>query len=142
MSRRAKIATAIKDQISNTLNGVLLPSNIFNNAGISMVFPDSINDFPHLCVVPSSESREYLPGGFKWGFLGFILRVYVREEAPLLALEPILEDIETVLDSINDLEYSPGKFAREITINSITTDHGLLAPLGIGEIAMTVRYDL
>ena len=62
-----------------------------------------------------------------------------QEELALL-----LEDIERVIDSNDTLVYddtvSPSLSCTELVVDSITTDEGVIAPLGIGEIAISVRY--
>jgi hypothetical protein len=99
----------------------------------------------NVCVIAGNETREYQPNEFKWRFLNIGIRAYVRNENDAqeeLAL--LLEDIETVLDNNDTLIYddtvSPPLSLTEMVIDSITTDEGVIAPLGIGEIAITVRY--
>jgi len=62
-----------------------------------------------------------------------------QEELALL-----LEDIERVIDENDALVYDdtvdPNLKATSITIESISTDEGVIAPLGIGEMVVTVRY--
>jgi len=62
-----------------------------------------------------------------------------QEELALL-----LEDIERVIDENDALVYDdtvdPNLKTTSITIESISTDEGVIAPLGIGEMVVTVRY--
>jgi len=74
--------------------------------------------------------------------LGVNIRMYVYGEEPLDELEKVLYDIETQLDANNVLTYDTGKSTEQITILSIATDEGLLAPYGVGEITAEVRYQL
>jgi hypothetical protein len=108
-------------------------------------FWDEVNDFPCIYVVPSSESREYLPGDFKWGYLNISLKAYVKSEEPVQELENLLEDIETIVDANRVLVYdatTAGAETTEILITSIVTDEGLLVPYGVGEINLQVRYQV
>ena len=95
---------------------------------------------------PGNEQREYLPGDFKWGFLNISVKVYVRsEDESQEQLEALLADIETFVDANRVLKYNvddPSLETTEILIQSITTDEGLLAPYGVGEINLEVRYAL
>ena len=141
MSRRSQILDALATKLA-LMDGVNYTSNIFNNISKKMLFPDALPDYPYLCMSAGTEKREYLPANFKWGWLSIVIRVYVQEEETLPALEPFLEDIEAILDANNELEYATDSYVREIMIDQISTDEGLLAPLGIGEIKILVRYDL
>ena len=116
--------------------------DLANNVTNKLIFWDEVNDFPYVSVVAGNETREYLPGGFKWGIIGINIRMYVYNEEPLEDLEKVLYDIETQLDANNVLTYDTGKSTEQITILSIATDEGLLAPYGVGEITAEIRYQL
>lgn len=106
-------------------------------------FWDEISDYPAIYMSIGGETREYLPAGFKWGFLNISLKCYVKGESPAEELENLLEDIEKVIDSNRTLSYddtNPNAQTVEILINSITSDEGLLEPYGVGEINITVQY--
>jgi hypothetical protein len=116
--------------------------DLANNVTNKLIFWDEVNDFPYVSVVAGNEVREYLPGGFKWGMLGLNIRMYVYGEEPLDELEKVLYDIETQIDANNVLTYDTGKQTEQMTILSIATDEGLLAPYGVGEITLEVRYQI
>jgi hypothetical protein len=106
-------------------------------------FWDEVSDFPAIYMSTGSETREYLPAGFKWGFLGISLKLYVKGENPAQELENLLEDVEKVIDTNRTLVYdteTAGAQTTEILINSIVTDEGLLEPYGVGEVNITVQY--
>jgi hypothetical protein len=87
--------------------------------------------------------REYLPSDFTWGYLGLSVKIYVRGEEPQIELEALLEDVERCVDANRVLVYDElGSETTEILITSITTDEGLLAPYGVGEVNLQVRYAL
>jgi hypothetical protein len=95
--------------------------------------------------VAGDEFREYQPGQFKWRLLDITIRAYIRDEndaQETLAL--LLEDIERVIDNNDNLVYddtvTPNKTTTSLTIGSISTDEGVIAPLGIGEMAVRIRY--
>ena len=77
--------------------------------------------------------------------LDLTIRVYINDEndaQETLAL--LLEDIERIIDDNDNLVYDdsvdPNLSTTSITIGSISTDEGVIAPLGIGEMTVRVRY--
>lgn len=116
--------------------------NLSNNVTNKLVFWDEVNDFPFVSVVAGSESREYHPGDFKWGYLNIIIRIYVMNENPVTELEGVMTNIETLLDLNNELVYDGSKRTEQISLLSINTDEGLLAPYGVGEMTIEVRYQV
>lgn len=142
MSARSDIVDKLVEVLS-TIDGTgSFNSNLFNNVTKRLVFWDEVTDFPHISVVASSEQRDYLPGGFKWGRLAVSLKIYVQAEDTIEALEAILKDVETVIDQNNELEYETGFTTQEIRLTSIETDEGVLAPHGVGEITLQVLYEV
>jgi hypothetical protein len=55
-----------------------------------------------------------------------------------------MEDIERVIDNNDVLTYdntvSPNLTTTSLTLESLSTDEGVLTPLGIGEITIMCRY--
>ena len=144
MSKRTQITNALVNLVNTNLNGVIYNSNVYNNTHNKLVFWDEVNDYPYISVIAGGENRQYLPSGFKWGFLEVVFRIYIEDEYPQEKLEDFIEDIEALLDANNDLEYDSinGNTTELISILSITTDQGLFAPIGVGEIVIQVQYDL
>lgn len=143
MSARSSIAKKLKEVMASIdATGVYTSKVYSNNIHTKLVFWDEVSDFPSICIVPGSESREYLPGGFKWGILNITIKLYVQGEDSESRLEDLLEDIETVISANETIEYSEGKHTTEILISSITTDEGLLNPYGVGEVTIQVRYEV
>jgi hypothetical protein len=144
MSRRTSIVKAIADKLKTIDGSSGFKSNVFGNAYPYLKFWDEVSDFPCVYTVAGAESREYQPGNFTWGFLNVSIKVYVKGEDAQQLLEDLLEDVETVIDNNRVLPYetSPGYETTEILISSITTDEGLLAPYGVGEINLQVRYQI
>jgi hypothetical protein len=140
MSARASITKALVEKLKG-IDGTN-KSNVNNNVYALQKFWDEINDYPAIYVVPTSETREYLPGEFKWGFLNIVLKAYVKSEEPVQDLENLLEDIETIVDANRVLVYDTNAETTEILITSIVTDEGLLVPYGVGEVTLQVRYQV
>lgn len=130
------------DLLNTNLDGVTYSYNIYNNAHNKMVFWDEVNDYPYISVTAGSETREYLPNNFKWGYLDIVIRIYIEEENTQEKLEELIDNVESILDNNNNLVYDQNKTTELISILSIDTDQGLFAPIGVGEIVIQVQYDL
>lgn len=144
-TKRTKIAEALAKKLKQIDGSHPFNINLFDNVDSKLSFLDEIEQFPKVCVVAGDETREYQPGGFKWRFLTLTVRVYVHNETDAqeeLAL--LLEDIERLIDESDALVYDdsvdPSEATTSITIESIGTDEGVIAPLGIGEMVVEVRY--
>lgn len=146
MSKRTSIIQALSEKFKEIDGTGPYQSNIFSNSYPKLKFWDEVQDFPCIYMSPGSEMREYLPGDFKWGYLNISIKIYVRsEDEAQEQLEQLLEDVETCVDANRVLKYDVDDTTLETTeilIQSITTDEGLLAPYGVGEINLQVRYAL
>lgn len=144
MSRRTSILQALSEKLKLIDGNAPYNTNIFNNSFPKLKFWDEVSDFPSIYMCPGSETREYLPSNFKWGFLMISLKVYCKGEDSQQELEELLEDIELVVDSNRNLVYDQTNNYQttEILITSITTDEGLLAPYAVGEINLQVQYEI
>jgi len=144
-TQRKKIAVALAEKLKEIDGSYPYNINVFDNVASHLVFLDEIQQYPKLCVVAGDESRQYLPDGFKWRFLSLTIRAYVsNEEDAQEELSLLIEDIERIIDDNDALVYddsvSPNEQTTSMTIESISTDEGVIAPLGIGEIVVEVRY--
>lgn len=144
-TKRSAILNALADTFK-----VITPENGYNSNVGETSFPklkfwDEVDEFPSVYLNAGSETRQYQAGGYKDRFLSVSVKAYVKDEnEPVEALEKLLEDLETVIENNGRLAYldSSGapQFTHDITISSIDTDEGLLAPLGVGEVILQVRY--
>ena len=144
-TKRKKIVDAYVEQLKGINGQHPYNSNLFNEVHGNTIFIDQITQFPSVCVIAGDETRQYQPDGFKWRFLNMEIRTYVSdEEDPQEELALILEDIERVIDNNDVLTYddsvSPNLKTTSSTILTLATDEGVLAPLGVGEITIQVRY--
>ena len=142
---RKKIVDALVEKILGIDGNFPNNSNVFNNVHGGMVFLDEIQEYPKVCVVSGDEAREYQPNEFKWRFLSLDIRVYVEDqEDPQEVLATLMEDIERVIDDNDVLIYddtvSPNLTTTSLTLQSLSTDEGVLSPLGIGEMTLECRY--
>jgi hypothetical protein len=145
MLARSKIADALVEQLKSVDGASPYLINFHKNVRKKLIFWDEIDDFPFICVVAGDETRQYLPSDFKWAFLNVNIKVYVKAEDAEEELEKALIDIERVIDANCTLAYDPDditKTTEDIRILSISTDEGLLNPIGVGDILLQIRYDL
>lgn len=142
MSKRTSIVKALVEKLKAIDGTYPYKTNLFDNAYAKLKFWDEIQDFPAIYVTPGTEQREYLPGEFKWGYLGIAIKVYVRGDDAPDQLEALLDDIELVIDNNRTLIYDVDNNyeTTEVLIQSIVTDEGLLSPYGVGEVNLQVRY--
>lgn len=142
MSKRTQIIKSLAEKLKSIDGSSGYNTNVFNNVHPKLKYWDEVNDFPSIYMSPGSERREYHPSDFTWCFFNVNVKVYVKGEDAQEQLEALLEDVEKVIDSNRRLAYStePGHQTTEILIDSIITDEGLLAPYGVGEITLLVRY--
>ena len=144
-TERKKIVDSLADKLKEIDGNHPFNINLFENVHSKMVFLDEIEQYPKVCVVAGDEEREYQPGGFKWRFLQVTIRAYVHnEEDAQEELALLLEDIEKIIDENNAMVYddtvSPKLITTSMTLEAISTDEGVIQPLGIGEMGVTVRY--
>lgn len=144
-SRRISIVKALTEKFKEIDGTGKYQTNLFGNAHPKLKFWDEVNDFPAVYSTAGTELREYLPSNFTWGYLNISIKVYVKsEDSAQEQLEMLLSDIEICVDANRVLVYDTDNNyeTTEILVQSITTDEGLLAPYGVGEINLQVRYAL
>ena len=144
-TKRYKIVEAYVEQLKGINGQSPYNSNLFNEVHGVTLFIDQISQYPSVCVIAGDETREYQPDGFKWRYLNMEIRIYVSdEEDPQEELALILEDVERVIDNNDVLTYddsvSPALKTVSSTVLNVATDEGVLAPLGVGEISLQIRY--
>jgi len=143
-TRRLGITNALVEKLKEIDGNGEFNTDMYGNVHPRLKFWDEVNEFPSIHLNAGSESRIYQAGGYKDRFLSVTVRVYVQAEDSVEALEELLEDIETVIETNSRLEYEDRRgvthYTHQISIISIDTDEGVLEPLGVGEILLEVRY--
>ena len=143
-TRRLGITNALVEKLKQIDGNGDFNTNVYGNVSPRLKFWDEVNEFPAIHLNTGSETRQYQSGGYKDRFLSITVRVYVQAEDAVEALEELLEDIETVIETNSRLSYTNRRgdeeFTQQITIVSIDTDEGVLEPLGVGEMLLEVRY--
>ena len=142
---RKKVVDALVDKVKLINGNHPYNSNLSNNVSGRLKFLDEIEQYPQVCIVAGDEFREYQPGDFKWRLLDLTIRAYVNDNNDVQeTLALLMEDLERVIDDNDNLVYDdsvdPNQSATSLTIGSISTDEGVIAPLGIGEMTVRVRY--
>jgi hypothetical protein len=143
-TRRSSIVEALTDKLKTISYANGYSTDLGEQAYPKMRFWDEIQEFPCICLVAGAESIVHQGGGMKDRYLDLTLRAYVNEEDSTMALEKLLEDVELIIDRNGRLAYvdSSGNsgHTRDIIITYIDTDQGALAPLGVGEMTLQVKY--
>ena len=143
-TRRQGILSALATKLKEINGTGEFLSNVNDNVSPRLLFWDEGDEFPAGHLNAGSETREYLGGGHKHRFLTVTVRCYVKEDDSVTALDELLEDVETVLETNSRLAYKDRQgndaVTQQITIISVDTDEGVLEPLGVGEITIEVRY--
>jgi len=142
-SRRFLIVEALVAKLKE-INGTGAYSvDLAGNVEPRILFWDEINEFPAVHVTAGAEQRVYQGGGYKDRFLSVTVRCYVKSEDAIAELEGLLGDIEFVIEENGRLAYQDRlglQTTHDIVVTNIDTDEGVLAPLGVGEILLQVRY--
>ena len=143
-TRRLGIIQALVGKLKQIDGNGDFNTDVYGNVSPRLKFWDEVNEFPSIHLNAGSETRTYQANGFKDRFLSVTVRVYVQAEDAVEALDELLEDIETVIETNSRLEYRDRRgvdnFTHQISIISIDTDEGVLEPLGVGEMVIEVRY--
>ncbi len=146
LSRRKEITELLVSELKK-IDGSISTFNasytynldISNNCFRRMKFLDEINDFPTVCVNAGTETRLYNSTGLTIGELAIQIRAYIRAEDPITTAENLADDIEHVVYNLGDRSDIG---MQDMTIESVSTDEGLVAPFGILEIDILARYQL
>ena len=143
-TRRSAIVEALVVKLKEINQTGNFLTELFDIVHPRLKFWDEVDTFPAIHVNAGSETREYQGGGYKDRFLGITVRCYVKETDAVVALDKLLEDIETVIESNGALAYvdrqGNNNTTHDIIIISIDTDEGVLEPFGVAEMQLQVHY--
>ena len=144
VSKRANIIAALATELKKINGAGQFLVDLNNNVSTRLMFWDEVDDFPCVHLNAGSETRTYQGAGYKDRFLAVTIRCYVNEEDAQMSLNALMEDIETVVENSNSLQYTDKQNqiynVQQMSIISIDTDEGVLEPYGVGEILIEVRY--
>ena len=144
-SRRRDIANFLVGELKKIDGGVstfdssyTYQVNLFDNVFRRLKFLDEINDFPSVYLQAGTENRIYDSKGLTTSTLDIMLRVYIHTETAVEELESTMQDIEFVIYNMDTEKYG----MMDVQVSTMGTDEGLLDPYGIGEVGVTVQYDV
>lgn len=153
MNYRTSIAEALAQHIASELDGSnpdLYWTNIYGNVSRSVYKFEEIKEFPYIGLHIGPESYEYQPSRQQWSFLDISILIYAKnEEGDIqMQLEKLIADVKTIIDKDMELSYTINKpdgttiqsKVTQITMNSVSTDEGLLDPFSFAEVSITCRY--
>lgn len=116
-------------------------SNVYGNVFDKQLFLDAINDFPTVCcyqVTPESRNRI----GDRETYCSFILEIrgYIQSEDSIGTASDLAQDLQYIMDS---MQYRVGFKELGVVdckVESLSTDEGILEPLGVAELRVLVVY--
>lgn len=143
-TRRSAIVDALVKKLKLINGNGAFLTDVYEEVHPRLKFWDEVETFPAIHLNAGSESRVYQGAGYKDRYLNITIRCYVKETDATVALDALIEDVETVLEIHGQLEYidKQGNAQRthDILVISIDTDEGVLEPFGVGEILVQVHY--
>ena len=143
-TRRLGIIEALVNKLKDIDGTGQYLTNVDQNVSPRLKFWDEVEEFPAIHLNAGSETREYQADGYKDRFLTVTVRCYVQAEDAVLALDELMEDVETVIEDNSRLKYkdrnNADQYTQQITVISLDTDEGVLEPMGVGEMLIEVRY--
>ena len=143
-SKRSNIVSALVDKLKTIDGQGAFLTDVGDNVLPRLKFWDEVQDFPAIHLNAGAETRDYRAAGVRDRFLTVTIRCYVQSEDAQEALNELMEDVETVVEDNSRLTYTDKAnnvhYTQQITVVSITTDEGVLEPLGVGEMLVEVRY--
>ena len=105
-------------------------------------FLDELNDFPSVCFVAGSESREQLGANRRLGTIDVALRGYVFDENNVDTAEILAQNVESKVDSFSANVAARANGVSDARVTSFRTDEGLFTPYGLADLEIQILYDL
>ena len=135
-TRRRRIIDGFKTEIGQT------PDVDASNVHKHFKFLEELNDFPSVCFVASSESREQLGTNRRLGTIEVALRGYVFDENNVDKAEILAQNVESKVDSFSANVAARANGVSDARVVSFRTDEGLLQPYGVADLEVQILYDV
>jgi hypothetical protein len=135
-TRRRQIIDGFKTELGQTPD--IDSTNVFKH----FKFLDEINDFPSVCFVAGSESREQLSANRRLGSIEIALRGYVFDENNIDIAEILAQNVESKVDSFSANVAARANGVSDARVTTFRTDEGLLQPYGVADLEVQILYDL
>lgn len=147
-SRRRDLVNYIVTELKNIDGGTssydasyTYSENVFNNVFRRAKFLDEVNDFPSVYLQADAETRSYQSKNLAEGTLPIAIRIFARDtdtSSAKVIIENLINDIEHVIYSLDTNTLG----IQDIIIDRISNDEGLFEPFGLGEVFITIQYEL
>lgn len=152
MSRKRQIINSIIDALKlingtseNLPNSPRSPytfiSNVYGNVFDKQLYLDDINDFPSVCCYQvTAESRNRI--GDRETYCSFILEIrgYIQSEDSIGVASDLAQDLQYIIDSMQYRQAFKELGVVDCRVESLSTDEGILEPLGVAELRVLVVY--
>ena len=135
-TRRKQIIDGFKTELGQT------PDVDASNVHKRFKFLDELNDFPSVCFVAGSESREQLGANRRLGTIEVALRGYVFDENNVDKAEILAQNVESKVDSFSANVAARANGVSDARVTSFRTDEGLFTPYGLADLEIQILYDL
>ena len=135
-TRRRQIIDGFKTELGQT------PDVDASNVHKHYKFLDELNDFPSVCFVAGSESREQLGANRRLGTIDVALRGYVFDENNVDKAEILAQNVESKVDSFSANVAARANGVSDARVTSFRTDEGLFTPYGLADLEIQILYDL
>jgi len=122
--------------LANLSDPYIFKHSVHENVYPRYIYLDEVNDFPLICFYVSQETRTHIGGGVKYANLLVNLRTYVNSEDPNEETEDLIDDIDHVIKYITQVQ----PCFVECRVISTSTDEGIMAPVGVGEMNIEMIY--
>lgn len=143
------LANKIKTELSQDNVGVKYFHNIYNNVQTKSYLAQEVASFPMITITQGPEEYEYQPGGVRWTLLRVYARAYYKDEYDSeRQIQLLLRDLKKVLDTPERIQYTVSnpdgstetRYVAIDNLSGLTTDEGILRPIAIGELSITLKY--
>lgn len=143
------LAEKIKTELVQQNVGTKYFHDIYNNVATISYLVQEVPSFPMVTVTQGPEEYEYQPGGVRWTLLRVYVRAYYKDEYDSeRQIQLLLRDLKKILDTPERIQYNISnpdgttepRFVAIDNLGGLTTDEGILRPIAIGELSITLKY--
>lgn len=143
------VATKIQSELTQDNKGTKYFHEIYGNVQTKSYLAHEVTSFPMVTVTPGPEEYEYQPGGVRWTLLSVYVRAYYQDEYDSeRQIQLLLRDLKKLLDTPERIQYTISnpdgstepRFVAIDKLGGLTTDEGILRPIAIGELSITLKY--
>lgn len=145
----SSLASKVGEELSEANQGNKYFTNLYNNTATRSYLMNDVPSFPMVTVTPGPESYTYQPSGVRWTHQLIYIRAYVKDEYDQERLiQQLITDLKKILDTPERIKYTitnpdgsqEDRFVTIDKLQSVTTDEGVLRPLAIGELSLSLQY--